>query len=653
MTGANFQQQSRFRKFVYFGIILVLFAVTLGIRNFPRYGLNDQAETLSIRDEDLGEGDLTSQAIRLSLVGSRGITICGLWAAAQDKQAKHKWNELELIVRSLTKLQPHFIAPWRFQSWNLAYNVSVESDRVKDKFYHITRGIDLAAEGERKNKNNPDLRWDVGYFHQDKIGIADEANTLSCLFQLSCIDPIERNPEKFRSHGSSVVDHMDQFKEFCEKHPMLVRRLRETLRCKEPEDIVDFLEANRKLPSRFEELRPGEVVDTTPLKSPEDQFPPLPPSSQYGSRWNDPNIDSPSSDLGDSFDHFMVARAWFSYSQDPLNNTEHPRKPKLLATVIFRGQPCRAQHYVAEKLEKEGWFDSTGWEIPNWKFSSRPGGPMMLLTVGKGVSWAEEAWKKAYDMTLFRGEESKLNLTPEEIRSLSPPDLRTFTMDSRLSNYPYFIMKARVEKTRDAITARKLFRQAGRLDDVGDYDQAKPIYEDPGAFGPPSSWENPKSTSTGWRKVLIDNEDFADDDDVKQETYIFQHQYKHSLSELAGPFYKQLVVLNDALGQCTLWPANMPLGLRVPWYTPSIQIHRRLHAQVKGPFDRLNPRGLKFIDEENERVARSTLGLFDFSALRQMTPENQERMRGMMESEMEKRKARSSGGAEGLGTIPP
>ena len=135
--------------------------MTLGVRTLPSYGLDAQAEKLSIRDQDLGEGDLTGQAVRLSLVGSRGITITCLWAAAQDKQKKHQWNELELIVRSLTKLQPHFIAPWRFQSWNLSYNVSVESDRVKDKYFYITRGIDLAAEGERNNRNNPDLRMDV------------------------------------------------------------------------------------------------------------------------------------------------------------------------------------------------------------------------------------------------------------------------------------------------------------------------------------------------------------------------------------------------------------------------------------------------------------------------------------------------------------
>ena len=626
MTGSNFQQQSLIRKLTYFGIILVLFAVTLGIRNLKGYGLNDQAKELSIRDEDLGEGDLTAQAVRLSLVGSRGITICGLWAAAQDKQAKHKWNELELLVRSLTKLQPHFIAPWRFQSWNLAYNVSVESDRVKDKYFYITRGIDLAAEGERKNKNNPDLRWDVGYFHQDKIGMADESNTLRCLFQLSCIDPLERQPRRFRSPNSSVVDNMDEFKDFCEKHPMLVRRLRETLRCKDPEDVVDFLEANQKIPSRFEDLSSGAVQETTPLKAPEDRFPPLPPISEYGVQCppgNELNVDSPSSELGDSFDNFAVARAWFCYSQDPLDDPDHPRKPKLLATIIFIGYPSRAQQYFAEKLEHEGWFD-TGWEIPNWTFP-----PASLITVGKGVFWAGDAWKKAYEMTKYRGERSHLDLDANEVSKLPPQIQHIYNINKNLSNHQHFLMMARVEKDPVTVTARRLFHQAGKLDNVGDYDQAKPIFEDPAAFGPPSTWDSPKEKATGWRKVLLENPDYAEEDDIEQETFILQHHYKHSLQELAGPYYKQLVVLSDALGQSTLWPANMPFGLRMPWYTPSIQLHRRLHAQVQGPFDRLNAKGERFIDPENEAAARSTLGLYDFRALQMrmtVTPEMKEQM---------------------------
>jgi len=647
MTGSDFQRQALIRKFVYFGIILVLFLVTLGLRTFPAYGLDAQAEKLSIRDQDLGEGDLTGQAVRLSLVGSRGITITCLWAAAQEKQKKHQWNELELIVRSLTKLQPHFIAPWRFQSWNLSYNVSVESDRVKDKYFYITRGIDLAAEGERNNRNNPDLRMDVGYFMQDKIGLADEANTLRCLFQLSLIDPLERSPSRFRSAGSDQVDNMVEFRDFCEKHPMLVRRLRETLRCKLPEDVVDFLEANQKVPSRFEDASTGSGQETTPLKAVTDRFPPLPPQSQYGSVWDELTFDSPSSQLGDSLDNFGVARAWFCYSQDPFNDTEHPRRPKFISGIIFTGYPSRAQHYIAEKLEAEGWYD-IGWEIPVWKFPPR--GNLRaeeIITVGRSESWAMEAWKKAFDMTKYRGETSipPLMLDEKQLKQLHPQLVHMYNINKNLTNFNHFYVIAKVEQTKEAVTARRLFHQAETFNNLADFDQAKPVFEDRGALGPPDTWGS-KATgwdkATGWKKLLLDHPDYAQEDEVQEETYIFEHRYKHAIQELNGPLFKQLVVLNDALGQCAQWPANMPLGVRLPWYSPSIQVNRRLHAQVKGPFDDLKSDGEPFISQDVVQIARDRLGLYDFRSLRMDTQmREQAHMMGQMRSKalMERKKS--------------
>src|SRR5262249_49390790 len=153
-----------------------------------RRGMDVQARELELREESLGEIELVSSALRLSLFGSRGAVVCYLWADAQEKQKKHEWNQLDQRVRVLGKLQPHFLSPWLFQSWNLAYNVSVEFDRIKDKYFYIARGIELLAEGERQNKDNPEMRFFIGNYQQSKMGISDENNTLRTLYQLSCID---------------------------------------------------------------------------------------------------------------------------------------------------------------------------------------------------------------------------------------------------------------------------------------------------------------------------------------------------------------------------------------------------------------------------------------------------------------------------------
>ena len=368
-----FQQQSLRRKIVYTVLILVLFSATLVFRQMNTYGMEEQARNLGLREETLGDVELAGSALRLSLGGARGIAVCGLWWTATQKQMKQQWNELELIVRSVTKLQPHFITPWLFQSWNLSYNVSVESDRIRDKYFYIAEGILLLAEGERQNKDNPDLRYSMGFYTQHKIGLSDEANTFRCLFDMSRIDPVDRDPARLRTRdaaGNETVD-LDKFEQFCRKHPMLVRRLREALKKNTPADVLDFLEDHQKIPSRFEEKRTASDSrgDRSELKPLDQQFPVWPPRDPKGQRRvSDPDqID---------LDNFMVARDWYAYAVEPMPDPVpefgglpapyDPRKyrmPRYMAATIFRGYPARGQTYIAEYQERDGWFDREGWRI--------------------------------------------------------------------------------------------------------------------------------------------------------------------------------------------------------------------------------------------------------------------------------------------------
>ena len=140
-------------------------------------------------EKSQGEMELTGSAGRLLLTGSRGLMICGLWYTAIEMQKKHEWNQVELYVRLITKLQPHFIAPWMYQSWNLAYNVSVEMDNLGDMYFYIARGIGLLAEGESVNRYNPDMRHFIAFYYQNKFGVSDKVTTLRCLLELSCVAP--------------------------------------------------------------------------------------------------------------------------------------------------------------------------------------------------------------------------------------------------------------------------------------------------------------------------------------------------------------------------------------------------------------------------------------------------------------------------------
>jgi hypothetical protein len=515
-----FQQKARQRKIAYFVAILVLFTAALVHRQRV---IVPMANELQLRESARGEVELTSSAVSLMMLGSRGFATTFLWNAAIDKQMKHEWNEVELLVASITKLQPNFVTPWLFQSWNLAFNVSVECDRPKDKYYYVTRGIDLLGEGERRNKGNeivpghPEIRQTMGVYYLRKIGLSDEKTTMRCLLDLSCIDPLKRNPKWFKTSDPQQrreIINTKELAQFCQDNPRLIRRLREGLNYTTEREILDFLEKNKDVPSRFETVEwsrlPAKIPEQrqTPLKEAIHQFPIVPPNPNGDPtrpRPDQPNFTNESADV------FLMARAWVDFSQEPLpppspdeaqikeivRQRKQYRLPKSMALILFRGYPARCQEYIAEGLEEEGWFDEDGWLVRGW-FDTEPGLGDGEFFVGKEAKYhAQPAWDKtaiAYekygrenDMLFSPQAEADLNAEAAAFREaykVNPGDVRELRADDRaslqkswlahhrliwsvqnrgMSNFDDHYWAAQAERTRDCIMARKLFHKADIL----------------------------------------------------------------------------------------------------------------------------------------------------------------------------------------------
>jgi len=433
-----YQQAAKQRKIIYLASIGVLLLLSLLVRGtFFRIDrrsieevqsspmlaltLDGRANIHELTELQQGDKEIGGAAIQLLLTGSRGFAVSALWLNAIDKQKKHEWNELDISVNSITKLQPHFTAPWLFQSWNLAYNVSVEMDRLNDMYFYIARGISVIAEGESLNRNNPDLRYNAAFYFQNKFGVSDKVTTLRCLYQLSCIPEEDRDPDRLvtvNSDGSRTVN-LAAFEEFCRAHPQLVRRMKETRISSDgsdersqplassPSAVVSFLRANRKLPSRYKtatkELHRDRLKQFPVLPDLRNQ--PIPTRSELDFE----------SDLADhDQDAFQAARAWYalanaalpptnsipsadgSYNPDPLKY----RIPKRPATIIFRQGPPRAQTYLAERLTKEGWFNQQPWAIDNlidldrvWIPKTDGGQPVSARFTTQTT--AQQAWQEA------------------------------------------------------------------------------------------------------------------------------------------------------------------------------------------------------------------------------------------------------------------
>jgi hypothetical protein len=179
------------RKIIYAVGILLIFT---SIYPYKLY-LSEQARRKDLGEATIGEVDTGSFVLKLFLLGGfRGMAANVLWTRAIDFQKVQEWDKLKVTVDMITKLQPHFLSIWTFQSWNLTYNVSVEWDAPEDKYEWIKRGILFVQEGVRKNQKSPDLIWDTAWYYYHKLGFSDESIILRRLFHDDEDESFKRSP---------------------------------------------------------------------------------------------------------------------------------------------------------------------------------------------------------------------------------------------------------------------------------------------------------------------------------------------------------------------------------------------------------------------------------------------------------------------------
>jgi hypothetical protein len=172
---------SRSRKLLYFvGIILLSIPIiylgrpATGMQQGSGGKLAQLRSEYDLGESTLGEVDPSSATMNLVLLGMRGVASSVLWEQANRHQDNKNWAALRATTQSIIKLQPHFLKVWRFQGWNLAFNVSKEWDDVRDRYYWVKEGAKFLQDGTRQNEKMPDLHWDVGNILANKIGISDE-----------------------------------------------------------------------------------------------------------------------------------------------------------------------------------------------------------------------------------------------------------------------------------------------------------------------------------------------------------------------------------------------------------------------------------------------------------------------------------------------
>ncbi|HZU37946.1 MAG TPA: hypothetical protein VFA18_18645, partial [Gemmataceae bacterium] len=251
--------------------------------------------------------------------------------------------------------------------------------------------------------------------------------------------------------------------------------------------------------------------------------------------------------------------------------------------------------------------------------------------------WASEAWEEAYRKYLALGHDSAgkrymgLSHTPAEIAAMPAIQRGMYWEDRMVTNYSHWLAVTNLEREPAAVRARKKLAQAKR--DLRTYGEARALqdYEDPDAFGPPSTWD--PAHCTGWKKLLLDpaHKDYRDDEDLQEDLYKLQNEYLQVFRKVRIGRFNQAKLVLEAMaragtpGQAGQLPQP---SLELGWLDQPVAL--------RGPFDDVDSTGKPVFISDAAKPNNPI-------PLEKQSPEQIEAMKKMAEQkmkEMQKRTAR-------------
>jgi hypothetical protein len=123
-------------------------------------------------------GDPPQVAIGIAMGAFRGLFVNFLWVRANTLKEEGKYHEAMDLAKAITTLQPRFPDVWVFHAWNMAYNISVTTHTLDERWAWVNRGIDLLRQkGVVYNPTDLAIHKELGWIFLHKIsGYMDDAN---------------------------------------------------------------------------------------------------------------------------------------------------------------------------------------------------------------------------------------------------------------------------------------------------------------------------------------------------------------------------------------------------------------------------------------------------------------------------------------------
>jgi hypothetical protein len=118
--------------------------------------------------------------VAIGMGAFRGLVVDILWMRAEALKEEGQFFDAKQLADWITVLQPRFPAVWDFQSWNMAYNISVAmpSNQWQERWKWVRNGYELLRDkGIEKNPDSIMLYRALAWIFQHKIsGITDDCH---------------------------------------------------------------------------------------------------------------------------------------------------------------------------------------------------------------------------------------------------------------------------------------------------------------------------------------------------------------------------------------------------------------------------------------------------------------------------------------------
>jgi hypothetical protein len=110
----------------------------------------------------------------LVLGGLRGPLTMMLWTSTENQKIDKNLEDIDTKLELIRMLQPEFDSVLIFQTWNKAYNLSVQMASPANKYATILDAIDYGRRTDQERPDNVNVLWAIADLYGTKLGNSAE-----------------------------------------------------------------------------------------------------------------------------------------------------------------------------------------------------------------------------------------------------------------------------------------------------------------------------------------------------------------------------------------------------------------------------------------------------------------------------------------------